>query len=541
MGSRWAGLLRDLSQLVRSWARRDPAISYDELRRGELLYRLLAENARDLIWSVEFPDRMTYVSPAAEELLGWSAEEQMARAGGFAMLVPECAERVATIVERAVAEHRSSVAYEAEHFRADGTTLWCEIHMSLQYDEDGKVVSSVGVTRDISKRRHLNTQLLQAQKMEAVGSLAGGIAHDFNNYLTVIIGSLELLAEEVEKAGIPASAFQDALDAADRSASLTRQLLAFSRSQPVQPMTLDVNDLVGRSTDMFRRLAGEHIRLETFPTSEPCWVRADPNQLEQVLMNLFINSRDALDGGEGTIGIRIGRVQVDSADSGGLSLVPGPYVRIEVVDDGRGMSSETRARVFEPFFSTKPRGQGTGLGLPTVRSIVSDLEGDVVLRSRPGGGGTSVCVFLPELPSEGAVRTPRLGHIRGDRESLHGMESILVVEDEEEVGRMARRILERSGYTVTSALRPSDALREAGRRKFGLLLTDLVMPEMSGVDLVRRLREAQPDLRAVVMSGYVGPEDPDSEPGSLPGRLLSKPFHPEELLRAVRGALDEPR
>ena len=379
--------------------------------------------------------------------------------------------------------------------------------------------------------------LLQAQKMDAIGRLAGGVAHDFNNLLTIIHGRCEILLKRFEQGSKPRNDLELIQRTAHRAAALTRQLLAFSRQQVLQPRVLHLNAAVGESVSMLQRLIGEHITLVTFPEARRDRVQADPTQLEQVLMNLAINARDAMPRG-GRLTIETADVELDEAfvrEHPGAAA--GPHVRLTVSDDGVGMSAEVQARIFEPFFTTKDKGRGTGLGLSMVYGIVKQHEGYIGVKSVPGQG-TTLEIYLPCADdAESRVEPPaeRGGESRGS-------ETILLVEDEGDVRELTREILEMAGYTVLEAARGDEALRlcRDSDRPIDLLLTDVVMPQMSGPELARHLGELRPGTKVVYMSGYTddalghhGVLDPDIV-------LLPKPFTPESLMHHLRRALDAP-
>ncbi len=380
--------------------------------------------------------------------------------------------------------------------------------------------------------------LLQAQKMDAIGRLAGGVAHDFNNLLTIIHGRCEILLRRLEPGSKPHQDLDLIQRTAHRAAALTKQLLAFSRQQVLQPRVLRLNAAVGESVSMLQRLIGEHITLTTVPGARRDRVKADPTQLEQVLMNLAINARDAMPQG-GRLTIETADVDVDESfarEHPGAGT--GPHVRLSVQDDGIGMSAEIQARIFEPFFTTKDKGRGTGLGLSMVYGIVKQHGGYVGVRSEEGGGTT----FEIYLPCAGVTDDTRAepGAERGD--ASRGSETILLVEDEADVRELTREILEMAGYTVLEAARGAEALRLCREfaRPIDLLLTDVVMPQMSGPELARQIAVLRPGTKIVYMSGYTddalghhGVLDPDII-------LLPKPFTPESLMQRLRRALDPP-
>jgi signal transduction histidine kinase/CheY-like chemotaxis protein len=388
--------------------------------------------------------------------------------------------------------------------------------------------------RDLTQTQ---AQLIQAQKMEAVGRLAGGVAHDFNNLLTVIIGRTQLLLLRLPSENQARRDAELIRSTARRAAELTQQLLAFSRRQILQPRLLNLNTLVANLSTMLRRLIGEDIELVTAISPSPGWVNADPGQIEQVLMNLTINARDAMPQG-GQLSIETANVLLDRPASEELpDLLPGRYVRLSVRDTGVGMDAETRSHLFEPFFTTKEPGRGTGLGLATVYGIVQQSGGHITVDSQPGQGATFT-IYLPQI--EQAVES--LESATSDVRPTCGQETILLAEDEAEVRELAAEILQQAGYTVLQAEHGPAALRVSLRHEapIQLLLTDVVMPGMNGRDLANRLRQVRPGLQILYMSGYTdevlgrhGIVDPNIA-------FLQKPFTADVLLQAVRGALETP-
>ncbi|MBI2678885.1 MAG: PAS domain S-box protein [Candidatus Koribacter versatilis] len=391
----------------------------------------------------------------------------------------------------------------------------------------------VAFSRDITERRLLEQQFRQAQKMEAVGRLAGGIAHDFNNLLTVISGYMQLLLAEPGVQGAPE--MREVADAADRAAGLTRQLLAFSRRQVLQPRVLDLADVVRGLEKMMQRLLGEDIELQIVLAPSLSAVRADPGQIEQVVMNLAVNARDAMPQG-GKLVIETRDVQVSEAFAAHEpGLAPGDYVMLAVSDTGHGMDKETQAHIFEPFFTTKEMGRGTGLGLSTVYGIVKQTGGYILVGSEPGQGATFRIYLPPVAEPVERTRTPV-----APVESLRGNETVMVVEDDGSVRALASRVLRGSGYHVLEAERgvEAEAICRSHDGKIHLLLTDIVLPDGSGADLARRLRAQRPEMRILCMSGHN--TRPTRESGPLPGVLLDKPFTPGLLSRRVREVLEQP-
>lgn len=376
-------------------------------------------------------------------------------------------------------------------------------------------------------------QQLQSQKMEAIGRLAGGIAHDFNNLLTAISGNGYFL---LTGAGLGESAradVQEILNAADRAADLTRQLLAFSRRQVLQPKVLDPNGVIRELEKMLRRLIGEHIEFECVLRADAGRVKADPGQLGQVILNLVVNARDAMPDG-GRLTVETAGVELDAAHP---EVKPGPYTLVAVSDTGSGMDPATKARVFEPFFTTKERGKGTGLGLATAYGVVRQSGGSIFICSEPGQGACFK-IYLPrveEAPEPAAAARGPVGLTRGT-------ETVLLVEDDEMVRKFVLRLLAQSGYQVLEAKTADDALRVCARRegRVDLLLTDIVMPGMRGDELARRLAPSQARMKVMFTSGYA--ESGSAERG-LPGRseaFILKPIDPVALMRKVREVLGRP-
>jgi PAS domain S-box-containing protein len=415
----------------------------------------------------------------------------------------------------------------------DGRVRHVAVRTAPRRDETGAVAGTIATVEDVSERVALADQLRQAQKMEAVGQLAGGVAHDFNNLLTVIRTYSEFLLEQLEE-GSPLRA--DTIEiqkAAGRAASLTRQLLAFSRKQALDPRSIDVNEIVRGMEPMLRRLIGEDIRIDLRLASTLGAVKADAGQLEQVVLNLAVNARDAMPRG-GTLTIETAEEQQTEAMRGGHGVIPGPYVSLLVRDSGCGMDRATRARVFEPFFTTKEQGRGTGLGLSTVYGIVKQADGYIWCDSTEGVG-TSFTVLFPQLPAEtDAASAP-------DEQALdRGAGVVLVTEDEDPIRALSRRILEREGYTVLEARDGREAIRVAAGYpgRIDLLISDVVMPNVGGRELFSHLRLLRPDLRVLFVSGYT---DDDilrrglSDPGSA---FLQKPFTARALATAAKAALE---
>ena len=385
--------------------------------------------------------------------------------------------------------------------------------------------------------RRSQEQLLQAQKMDALGRLAGGVAHDYNNLSTAILGYCDLLAPEFDTADPRLADLLEIRRAAERGAGLTQQLLAFSRKQVIRFQPLQLNDVVHRSERLLRRLLGENIELASRLDGQPDWIHSDPGQCEQVVINLAINARDAMPDG-GRLTIETATVTLDDTYVAQHAHArSGVHVQLAVADTGVGMDAQTVARVFEPFFTTKARGKGTGLGLATVYGIVRQSGGHITIESEPGRG-TVFHVFFPATEAPLARSASESGPAVG---VLTGNETILLTEDDAAVRTLARRVLEAHGYTVHEAASALEAIALVATKPetLHLLVTDIVLPEMSGIELARQLVRQRPGLRVMCMSGYSGDELPAHE---VPAgwSFLQKPFTPESIARRVRVALDAP-
>ncbi|MEO8587053.1 MAG: ATP-binding protein, partial [Acidobacteriota bacterium] len=390
-------------------------------------------------------------------------------------------------------------------------------------------------SRDVTESRSVEEQLRQAQKMEAVGRLAGGVAHDFNNLLTVIGGYGDLLAVSLADDPERRESVDEIVKAAARAAALTRQLLAFSRKQVLEMRVLDLRSIVDEAEKMLRRLIGEDIELVMARPETSAMVKADPGQIEQVLMNLAVNARDAMPKG-GRLSIAIAREEIGAPLAFGFEAAPpGRYVALSVTDTGEGMDEKTRAHIFEPFFTTKDKGKGTGLGLSTVFGIVKQSGGFIDVTSGPGRG-TTFKIVLPE--AEGVPQGKRDSGVH----RRHGTETILLVEDDAGVRELTRTLLERNGYRVVAADSLDDALAKADAfdGPIHLVLTDVVMPRGTGPDLVKALEPRRPEARILFMSGYTNELLAVQGLADRASGLLQKPFKEGDLLSRVREVLDAP-
>jgi nitrogen-specific signal transduction histidine kinase/ActR/RegA family two-component response regulator len=403
---------------------------------------------------------------------------------------------------------------------------------NIPLQEQNLMISTV---QDVTENTKLQNQLLQAQKMESVGRLAGGIAHDFNNMLGVILGHVEITLEKIGENHDLSAALKEIQVAARRSADLTKQLLTFARKQIISPRPLNLNDTVETMLNMMRRLIGEDIDLVWQPAAHTWPVKMDPSQIDQILANLCINARDAI-AGVGRITIETGKKTFDGAYCRrNAGFIPGDYARLSVSDNGCGMGRETLKNLFEPFFTTKEVGQGTGLGLATVYGIVKQNNGFINVYSEPGQGST-FNIYLPRFAEE--KEHPSDAPIAGSAPG--GTETILVVEDEPAILRMTGMMLEQKGYTVLSAAAPSEAVEKAKTHSsaIDLLLSDVVLPEMSGRDLAGQITGHNPGIRVLFMSGYTA--DVIAHQGVLDDAVafIQKPFSMNDLLEKVREVLD---
>jgi PAS domain S-box-containing protein len=500
----------------------------------QLLLQKVIDTDPSLIFVKDFDGRFVLVNRAVAEIYACAVEDLLGKTDAdFNTNQAEVQHFLTNDREVMTSGEPKLIAEEPVTNPATGVTRWFQtIKVPLVLPGHDRMMLGVGT--DITPRRQLEEQLRQSQKMEAVGRLAGGIAHDFNNVLTAILGYSQMLLADLPEGDQRREDVQEIEHAATRAATLTRQLLAFSRRQVLQPQILDLNGLVENLDKFLRRLIGEDIDLRVRPSPDLWLVSADHGQMEQVIMNLVVNSRDAMPTG-GKLTLETANVTLDSQYAQRhIAVTPGDYVMLAVSDTGTGMDEETQARVFEPFFTTKASGQGTGLGLSTVYGIVKQSGGNIWVYSEPGRGTT----FKIYLPRESRATEPTAA-VRREPTELTGTETILLVEDEDAVRSLAGKVLRGLGYTVLEAAQGREAMEIAARQGSGvdLLLTDVVMPEFSGAELSRYLMGLQPSLKVLYMSGYT--DEAIIHHGVLSANIayLQKPFTPTALATKVREVL----
>jgi PAS domain S-box-containing protein len=511
----------------------EPRRAQQALLESQRQYESLVNSVDGIVWEADAQTlRFTFVSPQAERLLGYPPARWLQEPDFWTGHIhPEDRKWAVDYCLRATAE-QCDHNFEYRMLAADGRTVWLRDMVSVVV-ENGQTSRLRGLMVDVTQQREMEQQLRQSQKMEAVGQLAGGVAHDFNNLLMVIRGYSELMLDRLEPSSVVRSQAEGILQAAQRASTVIRQLLAFSRKQVLSPKVLDLNAVVGEVGKMLLRLIGEDIELQVVKALDLGRVKADPGQLEQVILNLAVNARDAMpDGGKLILETR--NVVLDDAYARAhISAQAGPYVLLAVTDNGVGMDPETRSRIFEPFFTTKEQGKGTGLGLATVYGIVKQSGGYIWVYSELGQG-TTFKIYLPQVSEQPAVVPAE-----APKETGRASETVLLVEDEEDVRKVVTDFLQARGYTVLGAGSGPLALRLAEQHPgpIHLLLTDVVMPAMGGRELAERMRQQQPGIKVLYMSGYthrgagqnhgLDPEDP----------FLEKPFSGEALARKLSEVL----
>jgi two-component system cell cycle sensor histidine kinase/response regulator CckA len=487
----------------------------------------------DAVIATDAAARVTFLNPVAEGLTGWRQQDAKGKPLSTVLRIidEKSREPAENPVEKAI--RGGGVVGMGSHtvlISKDGAEIPVEDSASPIRDETGKLIGAILVFRDVTGRKQLEEQLSQSQKMEAIGRLAGGVAGDFNNLLTVITGYSELLRTELAGTNPLRKFTEEIMYAAERAAGLTRQLLAFSRGQAALVRMLDLNAVLTGMESMLGRLLGENIELIVLPGPKLGRIKADPVQIEQVIMNLATNSREAMPSG-GKLVLETANVDLDESGAKKVGAKPGSYVMLAVSDTGVGMDADTRSRLFEPFFTTKEQGQGSGLGLSTVYGIVRQTDGYITVYSQVGCG-TIFEIYIPrvtEAPETTPAKPVRLPK---------GSETILLVDDEDGVRKLVSSILHNNGYTVIEARNGQEALAayEKNAHKIDLVVTDVVMPQMNGFELGQQLEKKNPELQILYISGF---RDSGAVGDGEPARpFLHKPFTPDVLLNKVRELLD---
>jgi PAS domain S-box-containing protein len=510
------------------------------LRESENKYHLLLDTLNEGVWAVDKSNVIMFVNPRMASMIGCAEDELMGRNIFDFLCVPLLAE----YRELSRRENRPILGqFDGEIIRKDGTHVFTRLKVAPIEAEGGEYIGSIASVTDVSEQRKaesevekLQQQLVQAQKMEAIGRLAGGVAHDFNNLLTTILGNVELIKAKKLVHGVIGDCAEEIQKASLRAVELTHQLLAFSRKQMLQPKVLDLNGLVENLAKMLRRLIGEDITLELRLGARLGSVKADSGQIEQVILNLAVNARDAMPGG--------GRLLLETRNAeanesfGGCGLPPGDYVILTVSDTGVGMDDEVKAHIFEPFFTTKEPGKGTGLGLSTVYGIVKQSGGYIFVDSEMGRG-TAFIILLPRVDRDADPQKA----LSIEQRPRGGTERILIVEDEPSVLQLATRMLQSFGYTVIGALTPNETLSlpvMRDGRGVDLLITDVVLSGMKGTELARQIQKRLPEVRVLFVSGYT--DETTFREGVIAegDAFLPKPFSKNVLGRKVREVLDRP-
>lgn len=529
---------------VYNWDLRDEIqshqLSAERLRKSKELYTKLVNTIPEVVLRTDLEGNIQYVNDFTLEISGYNRNELIGNSV-LMIIAPDEHERASHNMSMMLEKRQPLHEYRV--IKKDKNPLYFEIGGDILRHENGLPFGRVYVCRDITLRKlaeqekeKLQTQLIQAQKMESVGRLAGGVAHDFNNMLSVIIGNAEMAMMDLEPSHPNYITMQDILNAGMRSADLTRQLLAFARKQTIDPRILDLNDIVTSMLKMLQRLIGEDIKLVWMPGGDLWSVNADPSQLDQILANLVVNARDAIS--------EAGKITIETANiiyndvycSSHLDCQPGEYVLLAVSDNGMGMDKETLANIFEPFFTTKGKDQGTGLGLATVYGIVRQNRGFINVYSELDQG-TTFKICLPRCTVECSQ-----DEIKGEDIKIQGgTETVLIVEDDASVLNLSKDMLERLGYTVLAVNNTNEALCLANEFKgrIDLLMTDVVMPEMNGKELAKRLNDIRPNIKCLYMSGYTA--NVIAHHGILDKNIhfIAKPFNLRDLAAKIREVIEK--
>jgi two-component system cell cycle sensor histidine kinase/response regulator CckA len=527
-------VMKQYSQtLIRKLEKRNDQLSAQTaaLYASEARLRTIFETGADCVQVVGRDGKLIEINPAGLQMFEADSLEQLANCPMAQFVLDEHLTAYTSCVKAVWGGEKSSAEFEIVGLR--GARRWLDMHAAPLRDSAGEITALLGIVRDNTARKELEAKFIQAQKMECVGQLAGGVAHDFNNLLGIIMGYSEFAMAEISPGSNLHECVLTIIQTAERAAALTRQLLIFSRKQTVEPKVLDLSSMIAGIDPMLRRLIGENVTLASEPEPNLNLVEADPGQIEQVLMNLTVNARDAMPNG-GTITIATANATVAEDGISGEQIPPGDYVVFSVADNGQGMSEEVKAKIFEAFFTTKPAGKGTGLGLATCQSIVSRWRGHITVESELGVG-TKFSVYLPRV--SGFVRTALAASQSGGLP--RGSETILVVEDEPGLRELAASVLQKQGYTILKAGNGQEALRIVRERRglpIELVLTDMVMPEMGGKMMADWLQATNPEIKILFTSGYTD----CGLDGALDAGIefLQKPYTPSALVRKTREVID---
>jgi PAS domain S-box-containing protein len=491
--------------------------------------RAMLDVSQDGILVLGRDAKITEINAAGAEMLGLAASELTGKGLG-AFVSSEQAEPYAACLDALGRGEKGCMEFET--IGNGDTRRWLELHATPMRDAGEQICGYLAMLRDNTARRELAKQFVQAQKMEVVGHLAGGVAHDFNNMLGIILGYTDILMQDMAPGSEQFKNAEAVFHTGERAAALTKQLLIFSRKEAPRPRVVDLSEVIVRIDPMLRRLLGENISLVTEPEPEMFRVQTDPSHIEQVLMNLTVNARDAMPDG-GVITVQTGNATIRSNDPGHPGIAPGRYGVFSVTDTGTGMSDEVKGKIFDAFFTTKPAGRGTGLGLATCQTIVKQWGGNLEVESKVGAGST-FRIYLPCMAS------PVAGEKNGEqaRTPRRGVEMVLLVEDEPGLLAMTSIVLGRQGYKVLKATNGTEALGIVNNegKNIDLVVTDMVMPEMGGKLLADWLRAIRPDIQVLFTSGYTDCELGGAVDASL--EFIPKPYTPAGLLSKVRSVLD---
>ncbi len=505
----------------------------EALQRAEEKYRTIVEHALEGIYQTTLEGKYISANPALVHMLGFASEAELIKARTDIRMQEYVHPEVRDEFVKALKKQGSVQNFEYQAYRKDGKTIWVSVNARAVLTDQGSLHHFEGTVQDITRRRELEQQLRQMQKIEAIGRLAGGVAHDFNNILMAISSYAELLERKLTD-DATRRYLEEILKATDRGSSLTQGLLTFSRKQVSLPKIVDLNSLIADQLKMLERLIPENIEVQFVPGCDTDCVKADPGQLEQVIMNLVINARDAMPDG-GRLRLETSPARLDDSTALSEDVKANRYALLTVSDNGCGMDADTKSHIFEPFFTTKEQGKGTGLGLATVFGIVKHSGGRILVTSEPGTG-TTFKLFFPSV-TEKVQRSAK----KDGEDALVGSGTILLVEDEDGVRNSAAEYLTESGYTVLQASGGTEALQMAEQypQPIDLLLTDLVMPQMSGTDLAKKIAEMRPAIRTIFVSGYSNNLLSAQQIADPRHVLLQKPFRLATLGERVRQTLGE--